>query len=120
MQNTILTHYAKIGRRGGLASTPAKREAARRNALKRWGRRLEDQITPLNLLRDGTWYHGQGRNSQVGLWDAHARCFWTITLNDFADPANFPVKARRQVRLKREDYFTDYDGTFKPLSPLLG
>ncbi len=112
MLNAISAHYARIGRRGGLASTPAKRFAARLNAFKRWRR---GRILPMELLRDGVWYEGRGRNSSVGLWDARAKCFWVITVNDFADPATFPAKSRRSVRLKREDYFSAVGGTFMPL-----
>jgi hypothetical protein len=115
MRSAISAHYAKIGRRGGLASTPAKRAAARRNALKRWRRRADAEVLPLKMLRDGTWYFGHGRNGTAGLWDARAKCFWTIVLNDFAEPDAFPLKAHRQVRLKREDYFSRMSGTFKPI-----
>lgn len=118
MQKVISKHYAKIGRRGGLASSPAKRAAARRNALKRWHRKPADGILPMESLRDGTWYRGRGRNAAAGLWDARAGCFWTIALNDFANPATFPAEPRRQVRLKREDYFSNQSGTFKPLAPV--
>ena len=118
MRNVISSHYARIGRRGGRASTPAKREAARQNALKRWGRAPEEPALPVEALRDGMWYRGQGRNAAVGLWDARAGCFWTIAVNDFADPATFPAEALRQVRLKREDYFTKAGGTFRPIGTL--
>jgi len=118
MRNAISIHYARIGRRGGLASTPAKRAAARRNALKRWGQKPQAAVLPIEALRDGVWYRGQGRNAALGLWDAHARCFWTIAVNDFADPATFPANPHRQVRLKREDYFFEARGTFKPTIPL--
>jgi hypothetical protein len=114
MRPMIAAHYSKIGRRGGRVSSPAKAIAARLNALKRWRPKAEAGILPRELLRDGIWYRGRGRNSSVGLWDSRARCFWTIVINDFADPAHFPRKARRQVRLKREDYFSVKSGTFKP------
>ena len=110
----ISSHYAKIGRTGGRASTPAKRAAARRNALKRWGRVPGESVLPVKTLRDATWYRGLGRNATVGLWDARAHCFWTISLNDFADPAKFPAEPLRQVRLKREDYFSETNGSFRP------
>lgn len=116
MKNVIRNHYARIGRRGGLASTPAKREAARRNVLKRWGRPHGVTLIPMKLLCDGRWYQGEGRNSEMGIWDARSRCFWTIALNDFANPASFPANSKRQVRLKREDYFAGPNGTFKPLA----
>lgn len=119
MRDVIAAHYSKIGRRGGRASTPAKKVAARLNALKRWRRKSDPGVLPQELLRDGTWYRGRGRNSIVGLWDSRARCFWTIAVNDFADPASFPAKSRRQVRLKREDYFSRESGTFKPSALLL-
>jgi hypothetical protein len=118
MRGAISMHYAQIGRRGGLASSPAKRAAARRNALKRWRRKPEAAILPLNLLRDGMWYLGHGRNAAAGLWDARAECFWTVALNDFADPATFPAEPRRQVRLKQEGYFSRQNGTFKPIAML--
>jgi hypothetical protein len=118
MRDAISAHFAKIGRRGGLASTPAKRAAARRNALKRWGRQPVAAILPLQALRDGMWYLGHGRNSVAGLWDARARCFWTVALNDFSNPATYPAKPKRQVRLKREDYFSQQNGTFKPIARL--
>jgi hypothetical protein len=54
----------------------------------------------------------------VGLWDARARCFWTIAVNDFADPARFPGESVRQVRLKREDYSDTRTGSFKPLAAI--
>jgi hypothetical protein len=120
MGNAITEHYSRIGRQGGRASTPAKAAAARMNALKRWRPKANSGVLPEALLRDGVWYRGLGRNSSVGLWDAHARCFWTIAVNDFADPASFPAKSRRQVRLKREDYFSNESGTFKPSQALLG
>jgi hypothetical protein len=118
MRNAISTHYARIGQQGGRASTPAKRAAARRNALQRWGRKAEEPVLSLSSLRDGAWYRGYGRNAKVGLWDARARCFWTIAVNDFADPARFPSEPLRQVRLKREDYFSQASGTFKPTGTL--
>jgi hypothetical protein len=107
-------HYARIGQRGGRASTPAKRAAARQNALKRWGRAPQEPVLAMETLRDGTWYRGLGRTATVGLWDAQARCFWTIAVNDFADPARFPSEPLRQVRLKREDYFSKAAGSFRP------
>ena len=110
----ISRHYARIGRSGGRASTPAKRAAARQNALKRWGRVPSRPVLPVETLRDGTWYRGLGRNGKVGLWDARARCFWTIAVNDFPDPARFPSEPLRQVRLKREDYFLKAGGSFRP------
>jgi hypothetical protein len=118
MRNAIAAHYAKIGRRGGLATTPAKRAAARRNALKRWRRQTPADVLPMQELRDGVWYLGSGRNGIAGLWDARAECFWTVALNDFANPATYPAKSQRQVRLKREDYFSRQNGTFKPKSSL--
>ena len=75
-------------------------------------------MLPVGTLRDATWYRGLGRSAAVGLWDARARCFWTIAVNDFADPAQFPAKPLRQVRLKREDYFSNAGGTFKPTGKL--
>jgi hypothetical protein len=118
MRNAISAHYAKIGRRGGLASTPAKSAAARRNALKRWRGQSAAGILPLHALRDGMWYCGHGRNGSAGLWDARAGCFWTVALDDFANPATFPAEPLRQVRLKREDYFSRQNGTFKPTACL--
>ena len=59
-----------------------------------------------------------GRNAAAGVWDARAKCFWTVALNDFANPAAFPAEPRRQVRLKREDYFSRLSGTFKPIARL--
>jgi hypothetical protein len=114
MRKAISTYYARIGHKGGRASTPAKRAAAQRNALKRWGRKPEEHVLTVESLRDGAWYRGQGRNATVALWDACAHCFWTIAVNDFADPAKFPAEPLRQVRLKREDYFSDVNGTFRP------
>jgi len=118
MRNAISAHCAEIGRRGGLASSPAKRAAARRNAFKRWRRKPDAAILPLNRLRDGRWYIGRGRNADAGLWDARAKCFWTVAVNDFADPATFPAEPQREVRLKREDYFSTGSGTFKPIAIL--
>ena len=89
------------------------------NALKRWRPKAEAGVLPEDLLRDGVWYRGHGRNSAVALWDSRARCFWTIAVNDFADPASFPANSRRKVRLKREDYFSDEGGTFKPSQILM-
>jgi hypothetical protein len=63
-------------------------------------------VLPVETLRDATWYGGLGRNATVGLWDARTGCFWTIVVNDFANPARFPAKPLRQVRLKREDYLS--------------
>ena len=116
VRNVISAHYAKIGRRGGLASTSAKRAAARINALKRWRPKRQRAILPLQMLQDRAWYRGRGRNSNLGLWDSRAGCFWTIAMSDFADPVNFPNKSRRKIRLKREDYFEKDKGTFKPLA----
>jgi hypothetical protein len=119
MRKAISSHLAKIGRRGGSVSSPAKRTAARLNALKRWGRISAEGSLPQEALIDGTWYRGRGRNAGIGLWDGQARCFWMIALNDFADPASFPKAPVRQVRLKREDYFSHEGGTFKPLAAVL-
>lgn len=77
-------------------------------------------MLPMSQLRDGSWYIGYGRNAVAGLWDGHARCFWTVALNDFANPESFPAKPKRQVRLKREDYFSAQSGTFKPIARLQG
>ena len=119
MGDTIRAHYSKIGRRGGKASTPAKAASARLNALKRWHPKTNTRVLPEDRLVDGVWYRGHGRNSAVGLWDSRARCFWTIAVSDFADPAKFPAISRRKVRLKREDYFSEQSGTFKPSEVLL-
>lgn len=119
MQDVIAAHYSKIGRQGGKASTPAKAAAARINALKRWRPKAKTPVLPEDALQDGAWYRGHGRNSAVGLWDSRARCFWTIAVSDFANPATFPASSRRKVRLKREDYFSAHAGTFKPSKPLL-
>jgi len=86
--------------------------------MKRWGHVPSEPVLPVGTLRDATWYRGLGRSAAVGLWDARARCFWTIAVNDFADPAQFPAKPLRQVRLKREDYFSNAGGTFKPTGKL--
>jgi hypothetical protein len=115
MEAVISRHYARIGRLGGRVSSPAKSAAARRNALKRWRRGPLSAILPEETLRDRALYRGQGRNSTLGLWDARARCFWTIAVNDFADPSRFPARGRRQVRLKREDYLASKRGTFRPM-----
>jgi hypothetical protein len=114
----ISNYHARIGRRGGRVSSPAKTAAAQRNALKRWGRKHLPSLIPAAQLRDGRWYLGQGRNSSVGLWDKQAQCFWTIAVNDFADPASFPNGSQRQVRLKQETYWTAIAGSFKPISPI--
>ncbi len=114
MRKVISSHYARIGRIGGRASTPAKRVAARQNALKRWGRFPAESVLPVETLRDGTWYRGLGRNAAVGLWDARGHCFWTIVLSDFAEPTKFPAQPLRQVRLKQEDYFSESSGSFRP------
>ena len=116
MRNAISSHYARIGRNGGRASTPAKRAAARRNALKRWGRVQDETILPMETLLDGTWYRGQGRNATFGLWDALAHCFWTVAVNDLPNPATFPSEPLRHVRLKREDYFSKAGGSFRPVT----
>jgi hypothetical protein len=118
MKPDISEYHAQIGRRGGLVSSAAKGAAARRNALKRWGRKPEPQAIPRHRLRDGVWYLGQGRSSSIGLWDQQAKCFWTIVVNDFPDPAAFPKGSGRQVRLKQEDYWTPEAGSFMPISPL--
>jgi hypothetical protein len=118
VKTDISQYHARIGRRGGLVSSPAKRAAARRNALKRWGRKPQPEPIPLRRLRDGEWYLGQGRNSSVGLWDKQAQCFWTIAVNDFPDPASFPGGSRRQVRLKQVNYRTPEAGSFAPISVL--
>ncbi|MEI7733592.1 MAG: hypothetical protein WCO56_28750 [Verrucomicrobiota bacterium] len=118
MKSVIASHYARIGRLGGAVSSPAKRLAARKNALKRWHGTPRVEILPADLLRDGVWYRGTGRNASVGVWDATAHCFWTVAINDFADPATFPASPHRQVRLKREDYHSPQHGTFKPVAPL--
>src|SRR5687767_12124422 len=107
MKKIISAHYAKIGKKGGSASTPAKRIAARLNVMKRWhGTSPTVGVLPVTQLHDCVWYRGTGRNSNFGLWDSRAECFWTIAVNDFANPATYPANARRQVRLKREDYFS--------------
>ena len=77
-----------------------------------------EPVLAVEVLRDGTWYRGSGRNARVGLWDARAHCFWTIALNDFADPAKFPAQPLRQVRLKREDYFSESSGSFRPATAI--
>ncbi|MBI5686299.1 MAG: hypothetical protein HZC54_14595 [Verrucomicrobia bacterium] len=114
MKAIIAKHQARIGRRGGSVSSEAKRLAARRNALLRWGRKPEEAVIPIGELKDGQWYRGIGRNASLGRWDEKTRCFWVVVFNDFADPARFPEGSIRQVRLKQEDYFTATSGTFKP------
>lgn len=118
MKTQVSEHYARIGRRGGKATSEAKRLANRRNALSRWGRKSEEAVIPMAELKDGQWYRGLGRNASLGRWDETARCFWVVVFNDFADPACFPANSTRQVRLKQEDYFTPVSGTFKPTSSL--
>ena len=118
MNEIIARHYARIGRRGGSVSSPAKRQAARLNALKRWRGKSPAEILAPDLLLDGVWYRGSGRNAPVGVWDARAQCFWTVAINDLADPATYPAAPHRQVRLKREDYHSKTRGTFKPVAPL--
>jgi hypothetical protein len=111
----VAKHCAKIGRRGGRVSSEAKRLAARRNALRRWGRKPEEAVIPIEELKDGQWYRGIGRNSNLGRWDAEARCFWVISFANFPDPARYPESSTRVVRLKQEDYYMPDGGTFKPL-----
>jgi hypothetical protein len=65
-------------------------------------------------LKDGYWYTGKGRNSNIGMWDKVAKCFWVICVNDFADPKKFPKNSKRRVRLKQEDYSKKKCGSFKP------
>ena len=120
MGKLVSRHYARIGQPDGGVNSPAKRPRGRQNALKCWGRKPEKAVLPVEALRDGAWYRGHGRNATVGLWDARAQCFWTVAVNDFADPAKFPAEPLRQVRLKREEYFLRTSGTFKPLERVEG
>ena len=106
----ISAYHSRIGRRGGLKSSPAKRASARAAAQKRWG--LE-AVLPIDTLADGRWYSGKGRNAQIGLWDARGRCFWVVSVNDWMDPLRYPEPGSRSVRLKRERHF-DGGGTFSP------
>jgi|SRR6266404_3970257 len=111
----ISDHLAAIGRRGGKVSSVAKREAARRNIRKRWGHVASNEL-PVAALEDRHWYFGKGRSGSFGLWDARAKCFWTIAINDFADPALYPEGGERQIRLKQEAHYQTPGGTFRPLA----
>ncbi|MFA5192075.1 MAG: hypothetical protein WC740_15205 [Verrucomicrobiia bacterium] len=115
MKAIISKHHAHIGRRGGRVSSEAKRQAARRNALLRWGRKPEEAVIPIIELKDGQWYRGIGRNSDIGRWDEEARCFWVISFANLPDPLHYPKGSMRIVRLKQEGYYEPEGGTFKPL-----
>ncbi|MCX6909413.1 MAG: hypothetical protein NTY01_15410 [Verrucomicrobia bacterium] len=115
MKAIIAKHHARIGRRGGSVSSEAKRLAARRNALLRWGRKPEEAVIPMDELKDGQWYRGIGRNSNIGRWDKETRCFWVVSFANFPDPERYPKGSTRIVRLKQEGYYAPEGGTFKPL-----
>lgn len=108
----ISAYHARIGRRGGRKTSPAKAAAARAAANKRWGRDPAVKL-PTEVLADGLWYSGEGRNARMGLWDARRRCFWVVSMSDHVDPLHYPEPGERTVRLKREGHVDD-GGTFRP------
>lgn len=111
--NKITAHYARIGRKGGRAKSPAKRHAARLAALARWGDSGTASI-PAEELKDRRWYGGRGRNADIGLWDERNKTFWVTCINDFISPVDYPRPGPRSVRLKGEKHYED-GGTFRPL-----
>ncbi len=108
----ISAYHARIGRRGGRKTSPAKAAAARAAANKRWGRDLAVTL-PAKTLADGRWYSGAGRNAGMGMWDARRWCFWVVSVSDRVDPLCYPEPGERTVRLKREGHVDD-GGTFRP------
>jgi len=104
-----------VGRHADKPAASAKRLAVRREALRHYELKPGQAVIPMEKLKDGRWYLGTGRNSDLGRWDAEARCFWVISFANFSDPARYPKSSIRIVRLKQEDYFTSSGGTFKPL-----
>jgi len=111
-KGVISAYQARIGRRGGLKSSPAKTAAARAAAYKRWGRTDEASLD-IETLTDGRWYAGKGRNAHIGLWDERGHCFWVVSVSDAVDPLRYPEPGARSVRLKRERHFAE-GGTFRP------
>lgn len=109
----ITAHYARIGRKGGRAKSPAKSHAARLAALARWGDSGTASI-PASELKDRQWYGGKGRNADLALWDARNKTFWVTCINDFISPLDYPRPGTRSVRLKGEKHYDD-GGTFRPL-----
>lgn len=111
-KNIIADHQARIGRLGGMKSSPAKRASARAAAMKRWGHDIEPELA-MEDLEDGKWYFGKGRNAEVGMWDERSRCFWLVAVSDGVDPERYPEPGSRSVRLKREKHHAG-GGTFHP------
>ncbi len=116
MNSQLSERLAELGRKGGKVSSEAKRAAAKRNALKRWGNLGKASPIPAEQLKDRQWYFGKGRSGPFGLWDSAAECFWTIALNEFSNPAAFPNGGIRQARLKKELHLNSKGGTFEPLA----
>jgi hypothetical protein len=116
---TIAEHYRKIGARGGKVSSPAKTEAARAAARKRWGiPEPKPKVLIPSRLKDGCWYEGKGRNGRIAMWDGKQNCFWITVVSDVPDPVNYPEGSSRMVRLKQEGHSAQDGGTFSPLKKL--
>ncbi len=113
----ITDHYRVIGARGGSASSPAKTQAARAAARKRWGHpEPAARVIPPSRLKDGAWYSGTGRNGGIAVWDRKQQCFWITSISDLPDPLVHPQGGSRVVRLKQEGHVAHSGGTFAPVS----
>lgn len=108
-----LTTPSRTGRQGGQARSSAKSLAARQNILLRWHPPARDGVIPAKALIDGAWYLGEGRSASLAFWDGVSSTFHVIATNSWSDPENYPVIARRTVRLKQERHVAS-GGTFAP------
>lgn len=114
---TLHSYFSKIGKKGGQISSPAKREAARRNIMKRWHGVVKKGGISRSCLIDGDWYIGKGRNGHVGRWDSRSGCFWLVAMNTWTDPRTFPEGGERSFRLKQESHVEE-QGSFTPLKKI--
>lgn len=92
-------------------------EEALRRVEAEWRRTMgfRRDVIAKKVLIDGAYYIGHGRNADIGRWDERSRCFWVISISNWAlNPATYPLGTVRNVRLKREDYYSKSGGTFKP------
>ena len=106
------------GRKGGKAKSERKFVAARQNILLRWHERTADGVIPSAALIDGAWYRGRGRTTPIARWDATTSSFFTIGMNSFCDPMDYPKISRRLTRIKQEGHVETDNGSFAPLEIL--
>lgn len=69
-------------------------------------------IIPMEELVPGKKYIGEGRNSNIGIWNGIN--FEVVSESTWTNPERYPSGGKTIRRIKNEDYYTSRNGTFKP------